>query len=383
MNKIIVCCLIMTTSLFVACDKPASTQNARLAQDWQTIDFTDWTSMAEGVLSPNEYQNFLLEGEFFLATGQQNQVVIGVDEGSGQAFPEGGLTINLDHNPDQQNTLGTIVGIARATVLEDIPTKAWNKLAISVLGKTIAVRINEQIVTTTQLDRIIKGRIGFKAAQDLVSLAEQFRNLKIKTLGAGLVVEAVDFANQRAIGQKNAKTILADDMDGWHRSGTATWDLNEGVLTGSSGVEGGCLVSDSLYKNLYLSTRFKIAKEDNSGIFVRLHPDSSNINAVAGIECNIYDHNGFTHAFSTGSIVGRARAFSHLIDYDDWNQLEILAIDNHVSLYVNGVESADHAFPAGMYEEVGHIALQAGIRIFSDGGPSTIQFKEMRFMSMD
>ncbi|MFK7921150.1 MAG: family 16 glycoside hydrolase [Bacteroidia bacterium] len=372
---------LISLGMLIACTEPTSTSNARLSQEWEEADFTEWSSTAEGLVSPKTYQNFLLEGEFFLAEGQQSQIVIGA--GTGEAFSEGGLTINLDHNPNQQNTLGTIEGVARAIVIEELSTKSWNKIAISVLDKTIELRINEQIIVATQLDQRIEGNIAFKAAQDLVPLKEQFRNLKLKLLANDIAESDADLVATRVQAKKEAVSILADNMDGWHRSGTGSWSLEEGVLTGESGAEGGYLISDTLYKNLYLSTWFKIAKEDNSGIFIRLHPDSSNITAVAGIECNIYDHNGFTHVFSTGSIVGRARAFSHLIDYDDWNQLEILAIDDEVALYVNGVESADHAFPKGMFEEAGHIALQAGIRIFDDGGPSTIQFKEIRFVSLD
>ncbi|MEM6347215.1 MAG: family 16 glycoside hydrolase [Bacteroidota bacterium] len=365
-----------------ACEQSSNTQNARLAPGWEDVSFGDWEKVVGGVLSSREYHDFLMEGEFFLTEGQQNQILFGL--GEGEAFSEGGLRINLAYNPNQQNTLGSVVNEARAMVIENVSTRAWNQISLAVREEVVEVRINGQLVVATQTNAAKQGKIGFQAAQDLVSLEEQFRNFKIQSLAQDEKAEIFDHAMYRTIGQKNAQPILTENLEGWFQTGTGTWDLEEGVLTGLSGAEGGYLISDSLYKSLYLSTEFKIAKEDNSGIFVRLNPDSiSNISVQGGIECNIYDHNGFTHAFSTGSIVAHARAFSQLIDYGDWNRLEILAINSELVLYVNGKESADHTFPAGMFEKAGHIALQAGIRIFDDKAPSQIQLRNIRLATLD
>ncbi len=373
---------LLIGALIIACEESSNTQNARLAQGWEAVNFAEWEKVDGGVLSNSEYQDFRLEAEFFLASGQQNQILFAL--GEGESFSEGGLRINLTHDPDQQNTLGSLVNQARAMVLENVPTRAWNQIAVSVKGALIEVRINEQLVVATQANGVKKGKIGFQAAQDIVSLEEQFRNVKIQSIASEENAEVFDYGMYRSQGQEAAQPVLTDNLNGWFQTGTGTWTLEEGVLTGLSGVEGGYLISDSLYKNLYLSAEFKIAKEDNSGIFVRLHPDSTNnISVQGGIECNIYDHNGFTHAFSTGSIVAHARAFSQLIDFEDWNRFEILAVNEELVLYVNGQESADHAFPAGMFEEAGHIALQAGIRIFDDKGPSQIQFRDIRLAVFD
>ncbi|MEL7533378.1 MAG: family 16 glycoside hydrolase [Bacteroidota bacterium] len=381
-NAHILPAFLFAISFLLACEE--TNQNQAVEPAWQSIHFADWQEVNGGTLSPQAYQDFILEGEFFLADGQQNQILFGLSEGAGEAFSEGGLRINLDYNPAQQNTLGSIVDIARAKVLENVSTKAWNKISVSVLGASVELQINEQTVVTTQLEKIPEGKIGFQAAQDLVKLNEQFRNFRIKPLQNVESLEIIRWEELKASIWDNTTPVLQEKLDGWYQTGTATWTLEDGVLTGESGAEGGYLISDSLYKNLYLSTQFKIAKEDNSGIFIRLDPDSSNkISVQAGIECNIYDHNGFTHAYSTGSIVTHARAFSDLIDYDDWNQLEILATDNQVVLFVNGTESADHEFPIGRYTEAGQIALQAGIRVFGDNGPSRIQFKEMRLAVLD
>ena len=96
------------------------------------------------------------------------------------------------------------------------------------------------------------------------------------------------------------------------------------------------LVSEKSYKNFYLKGKFKILKEDNSGVFIRKHPDSTNITLTNTIECNIYDHNGYTHAYSSGAIVPHARAWAGMVHYKDWNSFEIFTKDDLVIMYLNG-----------------------------------------------
>lgn len=354
-----------------------SAPNMVLSDEWQAIDWLQGQAVEGNWASTQEFGDFALRGEFFLDEGQSNFIRL---RQSGKSFSEGGYPISLSYETDQQNTLGTIMGYARASSIDSISSKAWNRFEIHAQSSEIKVFINDQLLTQCQDQAFAEGKIVFQATHKLVGLEEQFRNLELKALPA--LPTGADLDSLRKDGKAKAKPALQSSLQGWHQSGSASWELVDGVLTGQSGTEGGYLISDSLYKNLYFRAQFRIAKEDNSGIFIRLHPDSNNISVQAGIECNIYDHNGFEHAFSTGSIVAHARAFGQLIDYEDWNEFEILAYEDQIVLYINGEESADHRF-AERFEQKGHIALQAGIRIFAGQGPSTIQFKEMKLAVFD
>ena len=172
------------------------------------------------------------------------------------------------------------------------------------------------------------------------------------------------------------------NLEGWQVVGEGSWEFEADVLHGYSGEQTTLLVSDKTYKDFYFKCAFKIKKEDNSGIFIRKHPDSTNISLEDAIECNIYDHNGYEHAYSTGSIVTHARAFSNLIDYDDWNEMEIFANEDQVVLTINGQKSAEAYLPR-KFNKTGNICFQAGTRVFSDNGPSHIYLKDMMIRDMD
>ena len=103
-----------------------------------------------------------------------------------------------------------------------------------------------------------------------------------------------------------------------------------------------------------------------AGYFIRHDPAIETVSPENAIECNIYDFNGLSHVYSTGSIVLGSRAFRDLIEYDEWNEMEIFAYENHVILAVNGKKSAE-AHLADKFNKAGQIGLQAGIQVFFGG----------------
>jgi len=171
-------------------------------------------------------------------------------------------------------------------------------------------------------------------------------------------------------------------LTGWHIIGKGEWTYYYGELHGYSGKQPSYLVTDKTYKNFYLSCQFKIKKEDNSGIFIRKHPDSTQVSLQDAIECNIYDHDGTKQVYSTGSLVTHAPAPSNLIDYETWNTMEIFAQEEYIVLYINGQQSAEALLPTH-FNKAGNICLQAGTRLYSDNGPSDIYFKNLQIREMD
>lgn len=175
----------------------------------------------------------------------------------------------------------------------------------------------------------------------------------------------------------------AENFEGWTKNGDAVWDLKDGVLHGFSGEKGGFLVSDRQVRNFYLTVKFKLDHEHNSGIFIRYMPDSTGaIGTNNGIECNMYDHDGFLHEFSTGANPPHARAWSHMVDEDDWNTLEIFAFNEQICMYVNGIKASDAHLPE-KYNRAGHLCIQGGIQVFNGNLPSDVYVKDMAIKNFD
>ena len=166
-------------------------------------------------------------------------------------------------------------------------------------------------------------------------------------------------------------------LKGWSKSGDGYWRVEDGALHGYSGEKGGYLINEGSYKNFYLKAAFKIAYEDNSGIFIRKDPNVENPGLDNALECNIYDANGFSHAYSTGAIVTHARAWSKMITYEEWNELEIFAFEDHIVMAINGRKASDVHVPSN-FNIAGNICLQAGLQLMSEEkGPSNVWIKDI------
>ncbi len=334
------------------------------------------------VFTKKTYRNFKLEVEFLMADSSANSGLLFRFDPTLEGIPNKlAYEANIDWRINHQNVMGTLENAARASTIPKVDIKNWQKLRIEARYDYLQVYFNDQLICETHNRRATEGRI---ALQVPISQGDDiaFRNIRVQQLPdnepLGVALEAKYRNNPKPL-----QPLFANQsLDGWHSTGTGTWDFNEEVLHGYSGTNHSYLISDKTYKNFYLKCSFKIKKEGNSGIFIRQHPDSTSITPLEAIECNIYDHNGFSHAYSTGSIVTHARAFSNLINYENWNEMEIFAKDDHVILTVNGKKSAETYLPR-KFNRTGTICLQAGTKVFSDNGPSDIYFKDLMIRSMD
>ncbi|MCK5281179.1 MAG: DUF1080 domain-containing protein, partial [Cyclobacteriaceae bacterium] len=159
--------------------------------------------------------------------------------------------------------------------------------------------------------------------------------------------------------------------------GDAVWDIKDEIIHGYSGEKGGFLIHKKAYRNFYLKLKFKIKHEDNSGIFIRHTPEDFNVVTTNNaIECNIYDHDGYLHEYSTGSIAPIARSWSKMIDYEDWNDMEIFAFEDQICMYVNGIKSAEAHLPQ-KFNQKGNICIQGGIQLFNGNLPSDIYIRDL------
>lgn len=394
--------------LLCSCDqnKPAQHVSAGNADGWISLledNLSAWSEseslkaeVVDGVLSltasgrqptamlitHESFDNFHLKLDI-QSSDIQSSLFFRLNDQSLSASERPGYTISIDANPDQLNPIGTIHNVARSTIPDNFDAKQWNTLEVTAIGTHLSVFINDQLVAEANDKQFQSGKIGLQVPSN-AGKTIRFRNIKIqKLVTIAMVTELVE-DRYRSDTERDWEPLFdGKSLTGWSAIGDGTWEVEEGVLHGYSGVEGGFLVNEKSYKNFYLLAKFKIIKEDNSGIWVRKSPDSANVSITDAIECNIYDHNGPIHAYSTGSIATHARAWYGMIDYDDWNEMEIFAEEEHIVMFVNGEKSSESYLPS-KFSKAGNVCLQGGIKVFAeDKGPSDVYFKEIMIKSMD
>jgi hypothetical protein len=334
------------------------------------------------LVSAESYDNFVLEFEF-KSDEPESGILFRFNDLLRIVPRKAGYFLSTDINADHQNPAGTINTVARATVLEDVVAGTWNKIVLEAAGTHLKVYINEQKVAEAHDKNFTEGKLTLLPPLT-ADRSISYRNIKIKPLVMAAVVSELLEDRYRSDQELTWDTLFdGSTLAGWSPVGDGTWNVENGTIHGYSGEEGGFLVSDNTYKDFYLKTEFKIIKEDNSGIFIRKSPDSTAVTITDAIECNIYDHNGPSHAYSTGSIATHARAWYAMIDYNDWNEMEIFAEDQHIVMFVNGQKSSESYLP-DHFNKAGNICLQGGIKVFApDKGPSDIYFRQVLVKSFD
>ena len=384
---------------FLGCNDSNDSSDNLLTQQWESLivgnDLSAWQKMgnveaniengelvlkgsgsegADWLVSPLPYENFKLKAEFLLAPMQNSGIAIRYNDPPGGHPGRSSYEINLFNEQETQNPTGSIFELARAKWLDSLDFSGWNKIEIQAVGDHIVVLLNDEKVSEVHDRRSMGGKIAFEAPEG----EARFRKIEImrfplSTVSGPLMEEYMrTYFPDRMVSLFDGKS-----MKGWSKSGDGYWRVEDGALHGYSGAKGGYLISENAYKNFYLKASFKIAYEDNSGIFIRKDPSAQNPGLDNALECNIYDFDGFSHAYSTGAIVTHARAWSKMISYTEWNELEIFAFEDHIVMTINGRKASDVHVPSN-FNISGNICLQAGLQIMDeDKGPSHVWFKDM------
>jgi hypothetical protein len=126
------------------------------------------------------------------------------------------------------------------------------------------------------------------------------------------------------------------DLTGWTMVGDQTWSAKDGLLDTTGGPEGGWIRTDKVYKDFILRLEFKLAKDGNSGIFLRATAEGNP--AYTGMEVQIMDDYGQPPSkTSTGSLFAAAAPrVSPTKPAGEWNDAEIICIGRRVKVTMNG-----------------------------------------------
>lgn len=137
------------------------------------------------------------------------------------------------------------------------------------------------------------------------------------------------------------KTLIEDGIgiENFQQVGNANWRVEDEALVADDGSPGFLVTPDS-YKDFVLTAEFWADETTNSGIYFRCK------DAVAITDTNCYEANIFDRRpeprFGTGAIVHLAPVSAAAYAAGGrWNTLRITAIGSHLTVTLNGVQTAN------------------------------------------
>jgi hypothetical protein len=180
-------------------------------------------------------------------------------------------------------------------------------------------------------------------------------------LGAVISTQVVNAQKLNTLSAKEKKQgwkLLFDGTStkGWHSynqsSASAAWKVADGAIgldqsAKKSGAPGGDLVTDGEYENYELLIDWKISEGGNSGIIFSVHEDPSlGQSYLSGPEMQVLDDakhpDGKNVKHNSGELYDLIKAPSNPAKpVGQWNTARILKKDGHLTLWLNGVKTAE------------------------------------------
>lgn len=165
---------------------------------------------------------------------------------------------------------------------------------------------------------------------------------RLSIISMGLLVTALTVFGCATTSDSGWVTLIdgRKGLENFTRIGDANWRAEGGAIVADKGTgTSNFLLTKNSYRDFELRTEFWADTNTNSGIFIRI-PDTRKINGNP-YEVNIYDLRP-GQEYSTGSImnVGRVPVPNPYKAGGKWNTLVIKAKGTHLSVELNGVQTA-------------------------------------------
>jgi len=213
---------------------------------------------------------------------------------------------------------------AKLAEYNDKPAGEWNTYEIKVVGDTAELKVNGVLQNfITGLDQVA-GHVGLQSE----GTALDFRNITLTPLSSE------GGAWQRLPG-----------LEGWHVIGAGTWTFHDGIIEGQQTQATKTythVVSDKRYKNLRATLKYK-CPAGNSGFYFRAQPDEQG--HMMGIQCEIdvkRDAGGFYESYGRNWLSQpKAEDVAKYYKPQEWNEMKVEAIGNHVTAWINGTKAAE------------------------------------------
>lgn len=156
------------------------------------------------------------------------------------------------------------------------------------------------------------------------------------------------------------------DLSGWIIYGTEKWYVENGNLVCESGPdkEYGYLGTEKKFKNFDLTLEFKQEANGNSGVFFRSSIEGTKISGwQAEVAPPGSNTGGVYESYGRGWLIKPDPALDKHLKMGEWNTMRIIAKDNKVTTYLNGVQMIEL-----VDEKVGKAEGQIALQIHDGGG---------------
>ena len=345
----------------------------------------DRTGKRGFLLTEKKYRNFQLRLEFLCPPSNNSGLILRYNNLDVSNEGYNGYEVNIFNVENTQNPTGSIMNLSRSYYPENFNPNTWNTMEFKADGDYISISINGTKINEIHDRRSLSGHIGFVTNKGRLRHMAMYRNIELKELpDTESLPPQIEDVMRRGSKKIPLKIFNGVDLNGWDIIGDGIWLVQNGYISGKTNIEDfSFLKYKKPVKNFYLQLKFNISKEQNSGVFIRQNMDSVNVNLNTALEVNIYDHNGFSYAWPTGSIVSKARSFIGLVDYDEWNNMEIFAFEKHICVYVNGIKSTEY-YSSEEFNKPGYICLQVGIQLANEQkGGSEVMYKDLEIIEFE
>lgn len=207
----------------------------------------------------------------------------------------------------------------------------------------------------------------------------------VKSIGApSPAAKAPPLAKQTPDAAGWIQLFNGKDLTGWktHPDQPGNWTVESGELVGRGGTSN--LFTDrGSFRNFHIRLEAKLNVTGDSGVFFRSEYGVSKISTVTGMkypqayEAQIrLDFDKNNHPV-TGSLFSFRSVRKTLTEPDQWLQMEVIAVDNHFVIKVNGQTTVDFRDTQDRYQG-GHIALQCG----GGGAQTVVHFRKIELKEL-
>ncbi len=179
-----------------------------------------------------------------------------------------------------------------------------------------------------------------------------------------LVVVVFFLAHPVRAEEKWVSLFNGKDLSGWKVHGVEEWKVEDGAIVGET-VHGkyGYLATEKSYRDFVLRLRFKAEGGGNSGVFFRSTMHGEDFPGLiegtqVEVDADPTRHTGGLYENPKRQwLIWPTAACEAALDSDGWNELELSAVSNRITTYLNGVRCVEFADPKQQHTE-GVIALQ-------------------------
>jgi len=243
---------------------------------------------------------------------------------------------------NSQWPVGSIVGHFKAD--ESHPAlNQWHALDATLTADHFVITLDGKIMVDEKDGR---GKAGYIELGCSRTGKTQFRNIKLRPLGAKDLFNGTDLSGWKAVGPTPPKKGMLKKLTGGGKVKEAEWSAMAGVIHGEKGV--GQLESAATYDDFVLQLAIRVNARDKkehpkSAVFVRGDPGQ----LFSGYEVQVMNDykNGDRSqpvAFGTGGLKDLEVARKELADDNQFFTETIAARGRHIQIWVDGYPVCDY-----------------------------------------